>query len=146
MPRHSAEERAAAFYRAGKKPATPPRGISPAARRIWRDIVNSKPVDWFDVGSLQLLRLHCENVAAANEVSARLSTAEVGSTEFSRCAANAKMLGSAIATSARQLRLTVQHAIEYHERTKLREVKPAPRRNGADNLTGGRAAWNGQTE
>jgi hypothetical protein len=107
MPRSSAEERSAAYYRSGKKPAEPPRGMTAAGRKIWRAIVASKPVDWFDGATLEVLRYHAENVASAQAVSRDLHRVKSGSPEFRAIAGDMKSLSTSIAHSSRQLRLTV---------------------------------------
>ncbi len=47
MPRKSAEERGAAAYRAGGKAPEVPPEFSPEAAAIWREVVGSRPGDWF---------------------------------------------------------------------------------------------------
>jgi hypothetical protein len=59
MPRTSPEEKAA-LYRTRKSPISPPKRLSPPARAIIREIVEAKPVDWFDGSQLQVLADHCE--------------------------------------------------------------------------------------
>jgi hypothetical protein len=137
MPRRSAEEKAAAFYRVRTRAVEPPRGMSAAARRAWREIIASKPVDWFDPGSLQLLRLHCEAIAGANKLAADLRKLPAGSREFTRgCAAWKAMYASAMST-ARALRLTTQQAVESRS---AKITEPSTIANIEDRLLGGREA------
>jgi hypothetical protein len=131
--RHSAEERSGSFYRAGGQPAKPPKGLSAPAKRIWREIIASKPLDWFDADQLHALSAHCEGRARLSEIMARLAKEDVGSREFRELANAMKLIGSAVATSARQLRLTVQQAVEP------RETKRSERGSTADDLVGGAA-------
>lgn len=114
--------------------------MSAAGRRIWREIVASKPIDWFEAGSLHILRHHAENVASADRVSRQLARVKVGTTEFRELTGDARRLGAAIATSARQLRLTVQHSID--RRDQKAGERGAMRDPDAD-LIGGRALRNG---
>lgn len=132
MPRSTAEERSAAYYRAGKKPAAPPKGMSAAARRIWTEIVESKPVDWFDAGSLVNLRVHCEVAAGATRVSRQLTRVKPGTPEYRQLSAQAKILGSTLATSSRQLRLTVIASVDV-------EGQKATERGVVQQLLGGRS-------
>jgi hypothetical protein len=111
MPRHSAEERAARFYHARKQSAAPPKGMTAPARRLWREIIESRAPDYFDAGSLQLLRLYCEAVAGANRLAAGLAGLEVGSAEAARAITGWKMMNASAIASAKALRLTVQNAV-----------------------------------
>jgi hypothetical protein len=134
--RHSAEERAGSFYRKGRKSTQPPRGMSPAGRRIWREIIASKPVDWFDADPRQELMAHCENRARLNDLMQRLAKEDVGSRAFRQLAINMKMISTMLVASSRQLRLSV-HAATDRGSTKLTEHGSA---TGADDdLVGGAA-------
>jgi hypothetical protein len=135
MSRQSAEERSASYFRAGKKPPEPMRGMTPAARRVWREIVAGKPVDWFDSGSLPVLRIHCENIASANRVSRDRARLKPGSPEFRAVSVEMKSAVMELAVTSRQLRLTVQHAIDNEDMaTRERGVL-----NGDAELIGGPA-------
>ncbi len=68
MPRKSAEERAAAAWRARGKPAAPPKHLGRKARAIWREIVKSRPPDFFPTGILPLLEDFCVASVAAREL------------------------------------------------------------------------------
>jgi hypothetical protein len=81
--------------------------MTAAGRKIWRTIVASKPVDWFDGATLEVLRYHVENVASAQSVSRVLRRVKPGSPEFRAIAGDMKSLSTSIAHSSRQLRLTV---------------------------------------
>ena len=112
MPRASAEERAASIYRAGKAAKEPPKTLPARAKAIWREIVNSKPADWFDGGSLGLLADHCRTQARLEECWRRLDRFPVGSREARLVMVELKTLRSNYTTSGRLLRLTVTEAIE----------------------------------
>jgi hypothetical protein len=137
MPRRTAEERAASFYRARRVVPAPPRGMNARARRAWRDIIASKSPDYFDAGSLELLRLYCEASAGAFQVAADLAGLAPGSVQYTRACANWKMLANGALASAKALRLTVQNAV-HTQSAKITE------RSGASNvdnrLLGGRDA------
>ena len=133
--RGSPEERAASFYRSGAV-SSPQKGMSPQARVIWRKIVAAKPRDWFDAGSLPLLRLYCETLVSANKVAADLAEMKTGSPGYARAVTQWGRQCTAAATLARQLRLGVQHAVE---RQAAKAGEKAPEGQG-DALIGGQAA------
>src|SRR3712207_2304048 len=67
MPRKSLENRVIVAPRvAPEQGHPPPRGMTPAAKGLWRRIVKSKPHDRFDAGSLVLLRQCCEIAVEAD--------------------------------------------------------------------------------
>lgn len=105
-------EKAAAFYRAGKTKKDAPRDLSIRAKAIWREIVNAKPVDWFDGGSLGLLADHCRTQERLEEVWRRLGRYPVGSREARQVMSELRTLRTNYATSARLLRLTVSNGME----------------------------------
>jgi hypothetical protein len=130
--RHSAEGRSGSFYRAGGGPAQAPAGMSPLARRIWREIIASKPLDWFDADALRGLEAHCEGRARLHDLTRRLAREDVGSREFRELAASQRIISAMLAVSTRQLRLTVQHKIDY-QTTTMKEGGSA----SGDELIGG---------
>jgi phage terminase small subunit len=60
MPRRSAEDRSASYYRTGGKPPLAPSYLSPKAKRLWKDIVSCRPPELFKPGSQELLGQYCE--------------------------------------------------------------------------------------
>jgi phage terminase small subunit len=72
MPRISPEARSAAAFLTGGKPPEPPKHLDIAAAAIWREIVASKPVDWFDAGAQVLLENYCSSAAHARVLYRRL--------------------------------------------------------------------------
>ncbi len=68
MPRKSAEDRAAAAWRARGKPSPPPKSLGRKARAIWREIVKSRPPDFFPTGILPLLEDFCVASVAARDL------------------------------------------------------------------------------
>lgn len=135
MPRTSADERAASFYRAGRKSAPPPRVLSTRAKWIWRSIVAAKPIDWFDAGNFGLLADHCETQARLEEVWARLRRYPVGSREGRALLVDLRTLRGNYLRSAQSLRLTVQYQIDRRS-TMAGETQPA---HAGDDLVGGAA-------
>ena len=68
MPRKSAEERAAAAWRARGEPPPPSKHLGRKAKAIWRAIVKSRPPDFFPTGVLPLLEGFCVASVAAREL------------------------------------------------------------------------------
>jgi hypothetical protein len=106
------------------------------ARRIWREVIGAKPIDWFDAGSLPLLRGFCEAAAGASKLSVSLRQMESGSAEWMRTLTAWRMLSAQALASGKALRLTTQagvgrHAAKNSERSDLS--------NGDERLLGGNA-------
>jgi hypothetical protein len=59
MPRLSPEARSALYHRTGKAPA-PPAHLDAKAKRLWREITHSRPVDFFLPGQTVLLEQFVE--------------------------------------------------------------------------------------
>ena len=114
MPRKSPAEKAAAFYRAGKKPSEPPSELSQRAKALWREIVRVKPIDWFDAGSLGLLADHCETQVRLEECWAALRGLPVGCKEAKAIIDEVRVLRANYGRSAQLLRLVVQWAVDRH--------------------------------
>ena len=110
MPRWSAEDRAAASWRAGGKGPKPSKSLSRPARALWREIVRSRPPDYFLPGSLNLLESFVVASIAVRELAPKIAAdpADKDLAEtFRRHSATA-------ATMATKLRLAVSSAIKPH--------------------------------
>jgi hypothetical protein len=68
MPRASAEARSGAVWREGGRHPEPPKNLSAAAQKLWREIVEDRPVDFFRPGAAHLLEQLCVAVIAARHV------------------------------------------------------------------------------
>ena len=136
MPRTSAQERAAAFYRADNTVREPPKELSQRAKAIWREVVRSKPLDWFDGGSLGLLADHCETQARLEECWVVLRRLPVGCDEARTIMAEVKILRPNFGRSAALLRLPVQYTVD--RRATLAGEKAPEGQDDA--LIGGQAA------
>ena len=68
MPRRSAEDRAAATWRARGEPPPPPKHLGRKARAVWREIAKSRPPDFFPIGALPLLESFCAASVATREL------------------------------------------------------------------------------
>ena len=78
--------------------------MSPAARAVWRRIVDDRPGDWFRASNLHLLEQLCEAVAAQREVLAKLQAAPTDKELVKTVTA----LGNLTIALSTKLRLTVQ--------------------------------------
>lgn len=135
IPRHSAEERAASFYRVTRKGLLPPSKLPHRAKAIWREIVGSKPIDFFETGQCGLLADYCETQSRLEECNADLRRLDLGSEESDRLFNRTIKLGQRMSRLAPQLRLTVQWSVERHS-TKAGEAAPGLEIGGE--LIGGR--------
>ncbi len=110
MPRLSAEDRAAAAWRAGGSPPKPPKHLSRRAKVLWREIVASRPPDYFGPGSTPLLESFVVTVLAA-----RVLAVAVEENPIDKTAADAWLaMVKAETTLATKLRLAVSSAIKPH--------------------------------
>src|SRR5215467_783047 len=108
MPRRSSAETAASFYRATRQRVEPPRRLPARAKAIWREILASKPIDYFDVGHHGLLADYCETQEALERCRVDLRRLRLDCATSDRLFDRTIKLGSRLSTLARQLRLTVQ--------------------------------------
>ncbi len=110
MPRLSAEDRAGGAWRAGGAGPKPPKCLSRPARAMWREIVRSRPADYFAPGATQLLEAFVVASVAARELAPKIA-ADPGNKDL----AEALRRYSAVqATQATKLRLAVSSAIKPH--------------------------------
>src|SRR5512133_1662490 len=119
MPRISAEARSAAAFRAGALRPKPPARLSAAAKRLWREIVDDRPVDFFRPGSLSQLEQYCAFTTELRRVTKALKTASPE--DCRKTLRSAKDLAAMLATLARQLRITVQADVDRRAVGKLNE-------------------------
>jgi hypothetical protein len=107
--------------------------MSPEGKEIWREIIASKPLDWFDADQLRSLIGHCENRASLNDLTIRLSKEEPGTKAFRQLAIDMKFIATVVTSSARNLRLTVQNTADRSS------TKNGERGSVRDELMGGAA-------
>ena len=151
MPRKSAEQRSGSVWRAGAKHPKPPAHLSPVARKVWREVVECRPADFFRPGALHLLETFCEGVATQREHFASLrqvrADAAANDEETDRrvlslrdeaAVKRVKDFGLMLATVASKLRISVQAEVDRKSRqTDEREPEVAARTR----LLGGDEAW-----
>jgi len=135
MPRISPEGRSAAAFLTGVQAPEPPINMPPAEAKLWREIVQSKPIGWFDAGSLLLLDLYAYTAIAAGRVAAAASAVgDIGSPAAGRLCRRLVALNTSALGLASRLRLTPQNTI--HRRSGLLSE---PGAGSPDPLLGGRA-------
>lgn len=110
MPRLSAEDRAAAAWRAGGAPPRPPKYLSRQAKTMWREIVASRPADYFGPGSTPLLESFVVAVLAARVLAVALEADPCDKAGADAWLAMVKV-ETALAT---KLRLAISSAIKPH--------------------------------
>jgi|GEM_PF-4840513 len=141
MARQSAEARSAAGFLAGAAPPPPPKHLSRAAAAVWREIVASKSVDWFDAGSRILLEAYCETAVHARAIAKRLDRLrKLNAWEEAKTWEKRYALASGtLTTLSTKLRLSVQALVDRRSRGILER---GPGETAArDPLLGGRAVW-----
>ena len=110
MPRLSAEDRAAAAWRAGGAGPKPPKHLGRQARAMWRQIVASRPADYFAPGATQLLESFVVASVAARELAPKIA-ANPGDKDLAEAL---RRHSAVMATMATKLRLAVSSAIKPH--------------------------------
>ncbi len=110
MPRQSAEDRAAAAWRAGGKRPEPPKHLSRKAKAMWREIVASRPPDYFGPGAAHLLESFVVAVLAART----LAEVVEADPRDEAAAKEWRDFAKVEATLATKLRLAVSSAIRPH--------------------------------
>lgn len=106
MPRLSADARAAAAFRAGGGHPRPPKGMPKGAAKVWREIVEARPVDFFQPGQLHLLEVFCRTAELQRAALLLLESdpADDGA------AKQVARLAAIMASHATKLRLTISSA------------------------------------
>jgi hypothetical protein len=139
MPRKSAAARAADRFRPGIEHPQPPSGMGEAAERIWRDIVENRPVDFFTTGSLNMLRTFCE----ASAMLEQLGPEAVASPHDYEIFERFRRMGLMQAVIGQKLRLSIQSELRIRTARNIEKLEPA--RPQRPELFGGRAAWRDKT-
>jgi hypothetical protein len=135
MPRRSGAARAAEVWRVGIGHPKPRRGMPAAARRLWTEVVESRPADFFMPGAQSMLRTFCEVSAALEVIGPEL----VADPENAKLATRMQRLGALQSNLAARLRLTIQSSLRGDKAAVLERVEPA--RATAPKLLGGKASW-----
>ena len=112
-----------------RRPA--PADLTPEQAEVWRQVVASRPANWFDDGSASILAVHCRHVVEMRRLSAEIDRfgpddlrhkGEFGL--YKQMLVLRAQETAAIISTARQLRLT-QQSLYRHDTaaTKAREVR-----------------------
>jgi hypothetical protein len=114
-----------------------PTEFSPEAAAIWREVVSSRPVDFFDGGSLRLLGQYCRQMAVADRLSAELDATAVSSDTMTGKIKRLAALSASCTTLATKLRISIQSAV-HCQSGKISEKSTD---EGQDDLLAGKAKW-----
>jgi hypothetical protein len=135
MPRQSADARAAAKWRADPKYPEPPPGMDARACKLWREVVESRPRDFFRSGSLSLLRTFCQTSVVLEDIGPQM-VADPADKALSDRFVKLALLQSNLAA---RLRLAVQVSMRI-ENARTQE-RAGQRRAEAEHLLGGKRVW-----
>jgi hypothetical protein len=94
------------------KPPSPPRDLDRAAARLWRDIAEDRPVDWWNPGSLRLLRRFCRTAVYAERLHDALDDELIGSDTAVLVFKQILAANASLGILAAKMRLSVQAAID----------------------------------
>jgi hypothetical protein len=134
MPRISIEDRSASAFRAGTARREPPRHLRAPAKRLWREIVDDRPVDWFRPGSYELLEQYVEFAVQQRALVKALARLGADDDDYPRLLRSVTRLTLTMATLSVRLRLSVQSDVDR------RSGKTAEKGDGErDRLLGGAA-------
>lgn len=112
MPRKSSEAIAFSLYRAGGKPPSPPPDLSSDAKKLWRQIANDRPADWFNPAALRLLRRFCRTAIYAERLHDALEEAAIGSDGAKLLLRQTLAANASLGILAAKLRLSVQAILD----------------------------------
>ena len=112
MPRHSAEERSAASWRADGKHPVPPGYLSREAKKLWREIVGARPADYFQPGSLQLLEQFCETMVAQRVALENMAAVARDPDALALAVKTMKDLAAVVNSTAIKLRISIQAEVD----------------------------------
>ena len=107
MPRESVESLTTAVVSIPTRPNAP-EGFTPKQAELWRNVVNTKPPEWFESDSFPLLKAYCLSACQYDDLIAELPSHEISSVEFNRILGMVKEQALLIATLATKMRLTQQ--------------------------------------
>jgi hypothetical protein len=102
----------------------PTAGLSLPERRLWNEIVQSKPADWFDAGTLPLLREYVRAAVMCEQLDALLTPLPEDVKELRRLLGMRDMESKRLMSTATKLRLTQQ--ARYRPETAARRADQPP--------------------
>ena len=86
----------------------PPEWLSDSAKNVWRDVVSSKPSDWFGADSAPLLEAYCNTVVEYRRAVAALVTVSPDDSAYKTLVEVTTKLFGQIQKGATSMRLTQQ--------------------------------------
>src|SRR5262245_14117502 len=108
----------------GKGRPPSPSDLSERERTIWNGVVASRPLNFFDAGTLPLLRAYCLHAVLAQDLAAELRK---HSTEKLR--AEYRKTTAMLATLSSKLRLAkLQNGRKKHQHSDAEEIEKTPKR------------------
>jgi hypothetical protein len=99
--------------------------MAPAAEKLWREIVDARPADFFMPGSLSMLRTYCELSVELEKLTARMSDE---TSEYDALLNRISKLAMLQATFGRQLRISVQSAMRVRTAQRNEKTEPISKR------------------
>lgn len=120
----AAAEEATVTPIAGRKPS-PPEDLNDFQKQLWRDIVETKPADWFRKDTYPLLRSYCKHAWQASEIDAMLEelfASEGGRDGIPELLKARERESRAMMALARSMRITQQS--QYDPKTAHRHKGP----------------------
>jgi hypothetical protein len=141
MPRASPEARGATSFQPDTKPHLAPKNLTPDERQVWYDIINSKPLDWFDQGSLLLLERYCVLAVLTRSLTEDMRSPY--QTPLMRSFAMKELHQATMVMSniAARCRLSVQAVVD--RKSRMLDEKKGAGKLADDKLLGGTSSWGG---
>jgi hypothetical protein len=133
MPRKSAAELATERWRPKAAHPKAPQGLNPQARRLWDEIVLSRPANFFLPGAQSLLRTYVVVSVELEKLGPRLSDDDNG-----KVLRRVAILGTLQSTLAQKLRLSVQSSLRIDNARVLERSQPPAAKPW---LLDGKAPW-----
>jgi hypothetical protein len=96
-----------------RQPLPPPRDLSQAATKIWKQITGSRPADWFDEGSAPLLRRLCRSAVSVEKLHDAYDKLDPTSAKAADILKQIAVLNASVAGLSQKLRLSVQSVIGW---------------------------------
>lgn len=107
MPRTSAESLSIATVSIPLRP-NPPEDISPYAQKVWKEVVDTKPPEWFESDTFPLLRAYCIHSAQHKKLTAHLEKFDIEDEVYPRVLKMITEQSKIIGELAVKMRLTQQ--------------------------------------
>lgn len=90
--------------------------LPPAAKKVWRDTVDSLPPDWFNKDTYPLLEQYCVTVVRLRGVNEKLATMTTGTEPYFRLVYLENKLQQLICVLATKMRIAQQSTYDKSKR------------------------------